>query len=163
VKASAVVLNYIKNVSFIVGSDGPLRNELTLLAEKLGVKNNLTFIGWIPFYDLLRFYSEADVVISTALSDGNNVTLNEAMACGAFPIATDIPANKQWIVSGENGFLFPPGDWESLAKMIILALNDEAMRNVAAEKNWKIVQQRASWQKYMKLMTEIYIKLVRNK
>jgi glycosyltransferase involved in cell wall biosynthesis len=81
------------------------------------------------------------------------------MACGAFPIVTDIPANREWVNSGENGILFNSRDWNSLADAIVRALHDPGLRNRAAKMNWEIVQQRASWQNNMTMMEQQYIRL----
>ncbi|MFZ6031491.1 MAG: glycosyltransferase family 4 protein [Chloroflexota bacterium] len=160
IKAAPLVLEQEPETNFVVGSNGPLRSQLEALSAKLGVSNKLNFTGWLPLQELLCLLGRADVLVSTAPSDGNNVTLNEGMACGAFPVATDIPANQQWIVSGENGLLFPPGDEHAFANCIVQALRDPQKRNRAAQINWQIVQQRASWQDSMKKMEKHYESLV---
>lgn len=49
----------------------------------------------------------------------DGLTINEAVGCECFPIATNIPANSQWIDQGENGFLFDIYDFKKLAECII--------------------------------------------
>jgi glycosyltransferase involved in cell wall biosynthesis len=39
------------------------------------------------------------------VSDGTSVSLLEAMAAGCVPVLSDLPANREWVVDGLNGFL----------------------------------------------------------
>ena len=51
------------------------------------------------------YLNAADIYVSTSLSDGTSLSLLEAMACSLPVVVTDIPANKEWITDGHNGFL----------------------------------------------------------
>ena len=46
-----------------------------------------------------------ELYISIPTSDSTSVTLLEAMAAGSLPIVSDLPANREWIEDGKNGFL----------------------------------------------------------
>lgn len=85
-------------------SDACLLGEFVdALAADLGVATRAEFRGHIVQHQMRVLLGDADVFVSTSLSDGNNVSLNEAMACGAFPVVTDIPANRAWIAHGRMG------------------------------------------------------------
>jgi glycosyltransferase involved in cell wall biosynthesis len=101
------------------------------------------------------------VFVSSALSDGNNVSLNEAMACGCFPLATEIAANTQWLRDGHNGGLFPAGDAARLAAWIERAAAEPALRAAAARENRRIVEDRADWRVGVQRMGALYERLVR--
>ena len=45
----------------------------------------------------------ADVYVSLAESDGTSIALLEALALGAVPVLSDIPANRAWVRDGETG------------------------------------------------------------
>jgi glycosyltransferase involved in cell wall biosynthesis len=45
------------------------------------------------------------------------------MACGLFPVVTDIRANREWVEDGETGLVFAPGDPLSLATALTSALD----------------------------------------
>jgi glycosyltransferase involved in cell wall biosynthesis len=78
------------------------------------------------------------------------------MACGCFPLATDIAANAQWIESGRNGALFPVGDSRRLAEWIERAADAADLRSKAAARNWVIVQERADWRVAVRKMRQLY-------
>jgi glycosyltransferase involved in cell wall biosynthesis len=60
-----------------------------------------------------------DVYVSASLWDGASISLMEAMACGVFPVVSDIPANREWLQDGATAFLFPCGDWRRLAEILL--------------------------------------------
>ena len=100
--------------------------------------------------------ARADIFVTPALSDGNNVSLNEAMACGCFPIGTAIPANAQWLDDGVNGLLYPPGDHAALACCIRKAANNIELRERAAKVNRDIVERKADWRICVRRMEDVY-------
>lgn len=51
-------------------------------------------------------------------------TILEAMAAGKTVIASDVGGNREVIKDHENGFLFPPKDTQTLAKIIINCLKN---------------------------------------
>jgi L-malate glycosyltransferase len=139
--------------------DGSLRGELQRLARDLSVESNIRWVGRATSQEVADWLGRTKVFVTPSLSDGNNVSLNEAMACGCFPIATDIPANREWLVDGENGFLVSTERPGELAERILQGLRSEALRCQAAERNWQIVKTRADWNKNMALMTHYYERL----
>jgi glycosyltransferase involved in cell wall biosynthesis len=136
--------------------DGPLRDSLVDLVREQGLGAHLRFHGHVDHKTLAKLLAEADIFVTPALSDGNNVSLNEAMACGCFPIATDIPANAQWIHDGRNGLLYPSGDADLLAQAIEMAIDHAPLRQAAKVENRAIVETRADWRVCVKRMETIY-------
>lgn len=143
----------------LIGS-GPMLSELQGLARKLGVDANIRWVGNVQEGEMAVWLARARVFVTPSLSDGNSISLNEAMACGSFPIASDIPANREWLEDGRNGFIVPADSPEALAESILKALEDGGLRRVAAERNWSIVQEHADWHKNCALMEERYWELV---
>jgi L-malate glycosyltransferase len=142
----------------IIG-DGTVREQLERRARELGVERNVTFTGRLMQPKIAEYLSKADIYVSTSLSDGNSISLSEGMACGAFPVVTDIPANREWIENGRNGYLVETEDPSDLAKRIIEALRAPELRRAAASLNWQLVQRKGSWKAAMAQMEKEYAAL----
>lgn len=136
--------------------DGPLRQSLVDLVREQGLESQVKFHGHVEHKVLAGLLAGADIFVTTALSDGNNVSLNEAMACGCFPVATDIPANTQWIRNNQNGYLYPPGDANHLAKVIEMSIDNNELRMSARAENRKVAETRVDWRICVKQMEDIY-------
>jgi glycosyltransferase involved in cell wall biosynthesis len=139
---------------------GPLRADLEAQVAAAGLAERTTFHGHVDHPTLVGLLQRAHLFVSPALSDGNNVSLNEAMACGAYPVATAIPANAQWLVPGENGHLVPPGDAAALAAALREAAADPLLRAQAARRNRAIVEARADWSRNVQRMAQLYADVV---
>lgn len=143
---------------------GSLREKLESLVLEKGLKDNVTFLGKVSQQEIAKTLKNSHVFVSVSLSDGNNISLNEGMACGAFCIATNIPANQQWIKNNENGFIIEINDVDALKDKIV---NSYQNYNQLIEKanpiNKKIIEEKATWSTNMMKVEEKYQFLIHKK
>jgi glycosyltransferase involved in cell wall biosynthesis len=163
IAAIPLILNKLPDTRFIIVGEGELRSSLERMTDGLGVSTHVSFVGRVDHETLSRLLGQSDIFVTTSLSDGNNISLNEAMACGLLNVASDIPANREWIIDGESGFLFRVGYAEDLAERVIQAAGSPELRRRAAEMNWRIIQERGSWRKNMDRMENYYMHLLQGK
>jgi glycosyltransferase involved in cell wall biosynthesis len=91
-------------------------------------------------------------------TDASSVTLLEAMAAGAYPIASDIPAMREW-VRPQGGKLVPLRDVPALAVATTEALQSPERRQVAAAFNRELIEREARWDQNMLALEESYRRL----
>lgn len=155
------VKDRIPNLHLNLIGTGSLKNEIESLVKELKLESVVTFFGRIPQPDISKILNKSHVFVSVSLSDGNNISLNEAMACDTFCIATDIPANRQWIKHGENGFLIEINDVESLAEYIITSYeNYDELQEKSLLLSKKMIEEKGIWDVNMKRMENEYKRLV---
>jgi glycosyltransferase involved in cell wall biosynthesis len=109
------------------------------------VYDRVDFPGKVTYVDLPNYYHKADLYISASHSDGTSISLLEAFACNTPAIVADIPGNREWITSGENGWLFPDGDAEALAAAILNAMERRQNLPEMGRKARQLAEQRADW------------------
>jgi glycosyltransferase involved in cell wall biosynthesis len=154
----------IPNIQLNLIGDGSLKGELNELINECGLISNTTFFGKVTQAKISETLNKSHLFVSVSLSDGNNISLNEAMACGAYCIATDIPANTQWITNGENGFLVKVNDIDDLANKIVISYqNYEQLQKKVLPLNETIIAAKAIWQNNMKIVEEKYKQLSKSK
>jgi len=161
IRSIPMVLKEEPSTRFLIAGDGTERDVLEKAAQELDVSSSTQFLGQVPHEEMPNLLSQADIYVSTSLYDGTSVSLLEAMASGAFPVVTDIPSNREWILDGENGFLVPTESETVLAKRIIEAIRSHRVLMEARKKNREIVEERAHWRKNIGKITEIYQGAVR--
>ncbi|MGA2790613.1 MAG: glycosyltransferase [Candidatus Bathyarchaeia archaeon] len=145
IRAMPLVLARMNDVKLLVIGDGPLLEYHKSLVRRLGIGNQVEFMGNVANHLLPEILNAADVYVSTSFSDGSSASLMEAMACGLPVVVTRIPANEEWVVHGENGFLVNPGDSVTLAKYLITVLRDEELRSHMGKGNLQVAKNRADW------------------
>jgi glycosyltransferase involved in cell wall biosynthesis len=123
----------------VIGS-GSESGKLKRLAARLGLDEAVTFRGQVPEQDVERALASADVYVSVAETDGTSLALLEALALGAVPVVSDIPANSAWVTHGLNGVVVEIAA-ESLASGIEHAAGLD--RELIAAHNRKLVARAA--------------------
>jgi glycosyltransferase involved in cell wall biosynthesis len=107
----------------VVG-DGACRGALEALAEGLGIRSRVHFLGWRE--DLEAILAGLDVLISSSRNEGTPVALIEAMAAGVPVLATDVGGVADLVTHGQTGWLVPAGDPAALAQGVRTLLGDPA-------------------------------------
>lgn len=128
-------------------STGPLLAESIALADQViapSWRRRMVFSGGVSDAAIRDALHSASYYLSASLSDGASSSLLEAMACGLFPIISDIPANREWITHEKNGLLFPAGDDTSLRECIRRAIAGESWMAEARISNRRLVEEHAN-------------------
>jgi glycosyltransferase involved in cell wall biosynthesis len=143
------------DVCVTIAGEGPQKYDIMKMADDLRLGKHVRFIGRIDNEDMPDYLNQAKVYVSTSFTDGSSVSLLEAMASGAFPVVSDISANREWITDGMNGFLVPLNDEKYLAEKILEALDNPGLRERAKKVNHKTVKERALWSDNIDKMIQI--------
>ena len=148
-----------KNVRLVVVGDGPLKEKyLAILKEDL-TESYVTFIGEIPPSDLRKYYSACDVFLMPSQrlpSDGLNVVVPEAMACGRAIVASKVGGNDLVIFHGENGFLHDENDSKQLADFVIDLMEHPERAEAMGENSLKLIRDRFNWNAIARYYLEKY-------
>jgi len=142
------------DASLTLAATGKLQKDFEALADKLGISESVVCLGGYAQQDLPAIFARHDVYVSASLWDGASLSLMEAMACGIFPVVSDISANREWLTDGMDGLLFRVGDYIQLADILqgISSRKDMVVKAVA--KGRKTVEARADRVKNLSLFTE---------
>jgi len=116
---------------WLVG-DGPERAETERLAEFLGLKNRVRFLG--SRNDVPALLRQCDLLVLPSLWEGFGIALVEAMVLGVPTLACRAGGVSEIIRDGETGLLVPPGDADAMAAGIQRLLSDDALRARLAAK-----------------------------
>lgn len=135
------------------GSQGSVIRNILLNG---GALDRVQLAGQVSQTDLPRWYHIADIYISPSHVDGSSVSLMEALACGLPALVSDIPANKEWVSEGVNGWLFPDGDADALAAKILTAIARRKELPKIGRAARRSAQERADWKKNFAKLLEAY-------
>jgi len=144
---------------FIWHAAGDLE-RMEQLIDELGVREAVILGGTVDPETLPDYYSIADVFVSVSSYDSCPQSMLEAMACGVAPVMGDIPAAREWITHGHNGYLVPCRDPQALAEAIVHLLQDQETRHRFVVRNLELVRQKADYDREMKRMEQLYLELI---
>ncbi|MDA8092028.1 MAG: glycosyltransferase [Nitrospiraceae bacterium] len=124
------------DIRLAVVGDGVLRTELESMAEKLGIRKNVLFLG--HQLNPYKYMSRSRIFALSSNYEGFPNVLLEAMACGVPVISTRCPSGPGEIITDRvNGLLVPPGDEGAMAKAILELAGSGSMRRELGENGRK--------------------------
>jgi glycosyltransferase involved in cell wall biosynthesis len=112
----------------LVAGDGPLRDRLAARVEAEGLPVRL--LGWRD--DVGDLLAVADVVVSSALWEGQPIGLQQALEAGAAIVATDVGGTAAVLAAA--AVLVPGGDPNALAAAVAGLLADPDRRRRLGER-----------------------------
>ena len=116
---SRVLIRAPQAVLVLVG-DGVVRQDLEAQVRRLGLPpESVRFAGMVKPAEVPAWLQAADVYALVSFSEGFSCALLEAMSVGLPSVVTDIPANRQLIDDGQQGFLAPAGDSAAIGDSIL--------------------------------------------
>ena len=136
--------------------DGPERAAVESVARKLRVEDRVVISGLQE--DVRPFLSACDVVALTSFTEAFSLAAIEAMALGRPVVHPDVGGAAEMIHSGQDGWLFPVGDTDTLVdRLAVLAdpvvrarMGENARVSVASR-----FSERAMVERYEELLFEI--------
>lgn len=127
--AVAALAKQRPGITLRLAGDGPDRSALEARAKKLGIANNVEFLGYQSQAQVRQLLQRTDAFVMASFAEGVPVVLMEAMAAGVPVVATRIAGVPELVDDGASGFLVAPGDVNALAEKMSLLLDDADLRN----------------------------------
>jgi glycosyltransferase involved in cell wall biosynthesis len=148
-----------KNVRMVVVGDGPLKDEYLDILREDHTESCVTFMGEIPLHELGKYYSACDIFLMPSRrlpSDGLNVVVPEAMACGRPVVASDVGGNDLVIFHGVNGYLHRENDSKQLAEFVVDLMEHPETAREMGRNSLKLTKERFNWDAIAKYYLERY-------
>ncbi|MFQ5753883.1 MAG: glycosyltransferase family 4 protein [bacterium] len=152
------VIDQQPDAKFLVVGDGPLENELKQMSVRLGVSQNVVFLGWQQ--DITRLLHNIDVFVLPSLWEGLPVSILEAMAAAKPVIATNIKGNNELVVHGETGYLVEPNNPGQIGAHLLKMLNDSDLAKKMGRQGYLRVKTHFELAKTVKQTQALYQSLL---
>jgi glycosyltransferase involved in cell wall biosynthesis len=125
-ETARMVLQYNRNVTFLIAGEGPLRNHLTECVLRCGMSDHVRICGHVDPVDPL--YSMADVFLATSLWEGLPYTYLEAYYFRV-PIVITHTDGMEYFVSQTGIVCVPQKDTRRLCDEILNILSGSSLSN----------------------------------
>jgi glycosyltransferase involved in cell wall biosynthesis len=155
-RAFVKVAGKYEHVDLILLSGGSQAAYIRSILDNGGVLDRVTLGGQVSQLHLPDWYHLADLYISPSHVDGSSVSLMEALACGLPCLVSDIPANREWITEGENGWLFKDGDVDHLVERICLLIDQRENLPGVGRAGRRTAENKADWNKNVEVLMNTY-------
>jgi glycogen(starch) synthase len=149
------------DVRFLVAGSGTHEAELKAQADRLGLADHGTFMGWIGDDVLHSLYRIADLTVVPSIYEPFGLVALEAMASGCPCIVADTGGLREIVPGDESvGLRFNGGDAEHLEQMVERLLTDDELReSLVAQASEHVL--RFDWADVARQTAAIYRQLAR--
>ncbi len=138
IRAAALVRKTHPEARFTIVGDGPFRADLEALAETLGVRDRIEFLGFRD--DALRIAGGFDVFVLASTRETFGITVIEALSQGVPVVASRTGGIPEIIDGSTTGLLAEPGSAEDIAAGVCKLLEDRELAARLAENGREFVR-----------------------
>ena len=130
IKVFCLVSREVKSKLILVG-DGPDMCNIRGMTSKLNLKDKVIFMGIQD--NIIPLLNICDLYMLPSKSEGFGLSALEALSCGVPVIGTSIGGLKEVVEHGKSGFIFDPGDIDSMAESAVKILSSDVKRTGMAD------------------------------
>jgi L-malate glycosyltransferase len=129
-----------KNITLYIMGDGPEREFLSSLADQMGLRERVIFLGYVDDEEKYRYLSVTNLFVSTSLHEGFGIVFMEAMHFGIPIVCSNYGGQVDFLADGENALLIDVGDATACASSVKRFLKDRVLYARCARNNMKKVR-----------------------
>ena len=131
VRAFAAALHDAPQLRLFIAGEGEDEEMLKKLCTQLGVSERVTFCGWVSPVE--PFFRAMDINLLSSVSETFPYSILEGVCAGCATICSDVGGMPELIDTGENGYIFPIGDYKKLSEYMVRLANDAELRQTFAQ------------------------------
>ena len=169
IKSAPSILKIFPNTKFLIVGNGPIKEELISMVEKMGISANFIFTGTVPYEQIPLFINMADLCVAPFIRARNErmglspIKIYEYLACGKPVVASDIKGIGDLLRNSNAGIAVTPEDPVELANAIIKLLKNEKLRKQMGKNGRKIVINNYNWYHTARRTIEVFEKILDKK
>jgi glycosyltransferase involved in cell wall biosynthesis len=160
IEAFAVAAQQVPTARLVVTStreDPPELTRLMARAAALGVAGQVEYLGFLPFADLPKLYSLAEVLLQTGTSLVSGATtmslpVKEALACGTPVVRSGVTGED--VEDGVSGYLVDPTDPVETGGRLATILRDPTVARAMGEAGREKITRRYTWDRVVDVIEE---------
>ena len=130
IRSLVLVKKKFSEIKVVITGEGPETKKLKFLAKKLGLEDNVNFLGFIDDHsDVYSKMKSSKIFVLPSVLEGFGIVVIEANACGlpVITIKSKKNAAADLVENGKNGFICNLTEQE-LSDNIIKLLDDNSLR-----------------------------------
>ena len=124
------------------------------------LSSSIHFIGWRS--DIRDVLENSDIYVSTSYTESFPDAVREAMLASLPVVVTDVGGTFELVDIGQNGYVFTPGDLETLTDYIRVLIDNAPLRKTMGLKSKRIIDTKFSTEHYArefeKMVRQLFVK-----
>jgi UDP-GlcNAc:undecaprenyl-phosphate/decaprenyl-phosphate GlcNAc-1-phosphate transferase len=154
------VAKQMPDVYFLLVGDGPLRDQLKVDADRLGLGDRVVMVGRVLPEEVPQYIQAMDVVVHTSLREGIARVLPQAGAVGKPVVTFDLDGAPEVVRDGVSGYLVPALDTNQVAARTVELLRDPERRREFGEVGRAFAADHFSVERMVTRISDLYVEVL---
>lgn len=162
IEAFALAKKEVREIELVLVGGGPQEEKLKFLAKKLGVADDVQFVGAVPHHEVPKWLNFFDIyaALSERDSESFGVAVLEASACGVPVIVSDAGGLPEVVVDAVTGYIVPRKNPQAAAEKMVELILDEKARKSMGQAGRDFVLRNYEWKENADRMEKLYYQVV---
>lgn len=157
IEAVSIILKKYPGIKLIIAGDGPAKNDLIQLTEKLGIQKNVDFLGWVNPDEISNIINRSSIVIvPSRWKEAFGLVALQAMQLGRPVIATNTGGLPEIIEHNSNGILVEKENPKAIANAVIFLIENKEQAESLGLKGKETVQTKFTWNQNVDAYNKLY-------
>lgn len=159
INAFNTVVQSLPDAKLLIVGNGPYRKDLESLVERLGLRNNVSFMGTLTHEEKVRLIYESSFLILPSICEGFGIVVIEAFACSRPAMVSTVMPLPEIVESSENGFCLPPYDVDAWSKTILDVFTQPEMAMRLGQNANRDLRSKYTIEKVVDQIEQLYMQL----
>jgi glycosyltransferase involved in cell wall biosynthesis len=160
IEAYATVRQANPKAALVLVGEGALEGQIREQVNRLGLGQDVIFLGHQPQSRLPGLYAAANIVLLSSTFDNSPNCVLEANACERPVVATRVGGVPRYVTEGENGLLTETGDVAGFARAILGLIAQPERAAAMGRAGRQRVLEHHSWRKSAEKLLALYDRLL---
>jgi len=166
IKAMRRIAGKHRNVVYTIVGNGPLRSRLKRLVSKLGLEQNVEFLGALEDDQLSNVYEQSHIFVLPSVTardgdkEGQALVLQEAQAMGLPVISTLHNGIPEGVLDGKSGLLVRERSVDALVAAIEYLIDHPELWSAMGKNGREFVEARYDSKILNKKLMDLYMSLL---
>lgn len=155
IQSVALLKKEFPDIKLIIASDGPEKENLLALAQKLSISENVVFKGRISKAEAWHLRKTSQIYIEPSFEERESLEKTLWSLLAEIPVIVEKSnTSLEFITDNETGLLFEKNNPESLAQKIRALFNGDDLKEKITKNGTLMIQKDFSWEDHiLKLST----------
>jgi len=158
IQAAAEVVREFPKTRFVFAGDGALRSELEDQVARLGLQENVLFLG--RRNDVPEILACCDIGVLPSKAEGLPNAVLEYLAAGLPTVASNVGGSAEIIQDGQNGLLFPSDNAQALGQALLRLLREPEFASALGRAGQDHVRKNFSFDRMIDQVDKMYSELL---
>lgn len=158
VRAMPLLLRQSRHYFLLLVGEGPERESLQTLAQKLRVDDRIRFLGFCD--NIPQIVAAFDIGVVPSRQESFGIVCLEMMRMMVPLVSSGVGGMAEYVIDGKTGLMLKENTPEEICRCVQLLSEDQKLRNSIVDAAYKL-SERFSVQEYVKAYRQMYKEILR--